>query len=210
MTTLFLILIALVSYFLGGINGSIIASRYIFKKDVRDFGSGNAGLTNFYRTFGPAGTAMVLATDIIKSVIAVLLGGALLGVVGHAMVGKLFAGFCLILGHMFPAFYAYKGGKGALCGGTLMLMIDWRVGLICLLVFAVSVVFTRYVSLSSMLGALCAPIGIWVFGLGGLEGWLAMFCALLIIFKHKDNIIRLINGTETKIKFSSGRGSQRS
>lgn len=199
MRVLLLILIAVIAYGLGGVNGAIVTSMLLHRKDVRKFGSGNAGLTNYYRTFGGAGVAIVIAIDILKAVIAVLLGGALLGLVGLSVVGKLFAGFCLILGHMYPAFHNFKGGKGALCGEILALMVDWRVGLIMLIVFVVVIIFTRYVSLGSMLAALMFPIMLWTFGYETLEGVLGLLCALLVIVKHGENILRLIGGTESKL-----------
>ena len=199
MTTFLLIVIAVIAYLLGGVNGAIIASKYIFKRDIRNYGSGNAGLTNFYRTFGAPGTALVLAIDIMKAVLSVLLGGLLLGIVKEPMVGKLFAGFCCMMGHAFPVYYGLRGGKGVLCGGIVILMTDWRVGLVCWAVFAIVVILTRYVSLASIVCSLFFPIGIWIAKHGGLEGTLGMFSCLLLIFKHRDNIGRLISGKESRI-----------
>ena len=201
MTVLLLILIAAIAYGLGGINGAIVASWVLHNKDVRNYGSHNAGLTNYFRTFGAAGVVVVIGIDIVKAVIAVLIGRALLGIVGAPVVGKLFAGFCLILGHMFPAFHRFKGGKGALCGEVLAFMVDWRVGLLMLVVFVLVIIFTRYVSLGSMLAALSFPILLWSFNYGTLEGILALLCALLVIVKHAENIVRLIGGTESKLNF---------
>ena len=201
--TLFLLITAVCAYFLGGLNGSIIASRFFWKKDVREHGSGNAGLTNYLRTFGPAGVALVLITDIFKSVIAVLIGHWLLGLTGHAVTGRLFAGFCLMLGHIYPAFYQFRGGKGVLCAGTMVLLVDWRAGLICWVVFLVVVIFTQYVSLGSVCCALFFPLGLLIFSYRGIDVWLALFCALLLIFKHYQNILRLIHGKESKLSFGS-------
>lgn len=205
MRTLFLILTAICAYLLGGLNGSIIVSKYVFHKDVRRYGSGNAGLTNFYRTFGPVGIALVLLIDVLKSVIAIAVGGALLGIVDQQTVGRIFAGFCLIMGHSYPALYQFKGGKGVLCGGIMAFMIDWRVGLCCWVAFIVVVIFTHYVSLGSMIGSLLCPIAMWIFsGAGesftGLECVLALLCALLIVFRHAENIVRLIGGTENRLE----------
>lgn len=196
-----LAVIALESYLLGGINGSIIVSRFLYRKDIRNYGSGNAGLTNFYRVFGSFGVAIVLLVDILKSVIAVLIGRLLMLIVGEPVVGTIFAGFCLIIGHIYPVFYGFKGGKGVLCGVVVALMVKWWMGLLCLLVFFVVVVFTRYVSLGSMLGAAVFPFMVWIAGLGGLEGFLGLFCVLLLIFAHRGNIFRLINHTESKFDF---------
>jgi glycerol-3-phosphate acyltransferase PlsY len=199
MTVVLLVIIAVVSYLLGGVNGAIISSKFLWKKDIRDYGSGNAGLTNFFRTFGVAGVLLVLAIDVLKSVVAVLIGGALMGVEGEPVVGRLFAGFCLMLGHVYPAFFQFRGGKGVLCAGVIALMVDLRVGVICWLIFVLVVIFTRYVSLGSIVGAAFFPVCIWAFGHTGLEATLSLICSLLILFKHWDNIIRLIRGTESKL-----------
>lgn len=200
---LYLILTALVSYCLGGINGAIITSVNYFKKDVRNFGSGNAGLTNFSRTFGEGHILLVLFVDIVKTVIAVLFGGWLMGQLGFENIGKLFAGFCTILGHIYPPYYNFRGGKGILCSGTIAFMMDWRLGLICMIIFVVVVVFTRYVSLGSIIGALCFPIVLWFLNFTGLEGLLGLFCALVVIFAHRDNIKRLFSGQESKLSIGS-------
>ena len=200
MAALFLIITALMSYAFGGFNGAIIISKYIMKKDIRDYGSGNAGLTNFYRTFGAAGALMVLLVDVLKSIIPILVGGALMGSLGYEMVGKLYSGFCLMLGHSYPAMYGLRGGKGALCGAVLIIMADWRAGVICLLVFLIVVVFSRYVSLGSIAAAVVYPITLLIFQHGGLCAMLGLFCSLLLIFQHRGNIGRLLTGSESKLE----------
>lgn len=200
MITIYLAITGIAAYLLGGINGAIIASMNFFKKDIRNFGSGNAGLTNFARTFGVNGAVIVIIVDVLKTVIAVLLGRWLLGLVGYPMVGKMFAGFCAMLGHVYPVYYRFHGGKAVLCAGTIAWMADWRVGLICWSVFLIIVVFTKYVSLGSLLACIFLPICIWVFGYSGLEGLLGLLCSLLMIFAHRENIKRLRDGTESKLK----------
>ena len=208
MKVVLLILTAAIAYFLGGVNGAIILSTGFFHRDVREYGSGNAGLTNYLRTFGAASMPLVALIDIAKSVIAILVGGWLLGIAGAPAVGRLFAGFCLIMGHMYPIYYHFKGGKGVLCTGVLALMVDWRVGLLCLAVFAIIVIFTRYVSLGSMVAALFFPVFLWIFGYSALEGVLALLIGLLVVVKHAEHIVRLIGGTEHKLNLKSS-GSRR-
>ena len=203
MNFLLLLLIAAFSYCMGGINGAIIISLLVYHKDIRRYGSGNAGLTNFYRTFGGPGALLVLAVDVAKSIVAVLIGGWLLSIAGAKETGQLFAGFCLIMGHVFPMYYHFKGGKGALCGIVLMFVVDWRVGLCCLLAFLLIVIFTRYVSLGSMVGAMLSPIFLLAFGHAGLNSVLALLCGLLIVVEHAENILRLIGGTERKLTLNS-------
>lgn len=201
MRVLLLILIAVIAYFLGGLNGAIISSRFIFHDDVRRHGSGNAGLTNFHRTYGTKGAAMVLAIDVLKSVIAVLVGGWLLGTVGEKGVGQLFAGFCLILGHVAPVLYGFRGGKGVLCAGTMILIVDPVAGLCCWAVFIIVVICTRYVSLASALACLMGPVFLAVFKHSGLEVVLTLLAALMVVIRHGENILRLIGGTENKLSF---------
>ena len=197
--TIFLAITAVVSYLLGGVNGSIITSMNFFQKDVRNYGSGNAGLTNFVRTFGSNGILMVLLVDILKTVASVMLGHWLLGMVGYPMVGKLFAGFCVMLGHVYPVYYRFHGGKAVLCAGAFVWLVDWRIGLVCWAVFLIVVVFSKYVSLGAISGALLMPIGLLAFGYSGLEALIGLLCVLLLIFAHRENIQRLRRGTENKL-----------
>lgn len=197
--TIFLAITAIVSYMAGGLNGAIIASMTIHRKDVRNYGSGNAGLTNFNRTFGTKGILIVLGVDVLKAVLANVLGGLLLGSLGYAEIGRLFGTFCVMLGHVYPPYYKFKGGKGALCAGVAVWMIDWRVGLACWMVFIVIVVFTRYVSLGSMLAAACLPLALLAFGFTGLECILGLLICALIVWAHRENIRRLLHGTESKL-----------
>ena len=205
MIALRLVLIAVIAYTLGSINGAILISRFVYHRDVRKYGSHNAGLTNFYRTFGGTSAAFVILIDVVKSVVAILLGGLIMRGAGAAEVGKLFAGFCLILGHIFPAIHHFRGGKGAMCGLIMTFLVDWRVGLCVLLTFLIVVVFTRYVSLGSMLGSLACPISMLIFGHTVFCCILALLSALLIIVQHAENILRLIGGTERKLELHAHR-----
>ena len=133
---------AVAAYFLGCFNGAVIVSKYILRDDVRTHGSGNAGLTNFYRTFGGPLTAVVILTDVLKAVLAVLLSRWLMfhgftiflsaasTTALYDAIAKYWAGLFCLLGHMFPVMFKYKGGKGILSGGTIAIMIDWRVALV--------------------------------------------------------------------------------
>ena len=192
--------IAVFSYLLGGLNGAIIASKYVFHRDVRDYGSGNAGLTNFYRTFGAPGLAIVIGTDVLKTVIAVVAGGLIMGTQGAASTGQVFAGFCVMLGHIYPVFYGFRGGKGVLCAETMLLIVSFPTGLVSLLIFVGIVWATRYVSLGSVCGALIAPIGV-LAACGKLPALLSLFCVILLVAKHRSNIRRLIEHKESKLSF---------
>lgn len=151
--------IAVFSYLLGGLNGAIIASKYVFHRDVRDYGSGNAGLTNFYRTFGAPGLAIVIGTDVLKTVIAVVAGGLIMGTQGAASTGQVFAGFCVMLGHIYPVFYGFRGGKACCCAETMLLIVSFPTGLVSLLIF-VGIVWPRAMCRSAHLRRALAPIGV--------------------------------------------------
>lgn len=197
--TVFLVIIAVAAYMLGGLNGAIISSMAVHRKDVRKYGSGNAGLTNFNRIFGTKGIIIVLGVDIVKAVLSVLIGGWLLGRLGYPELGRIFGAFCCMLGHVYPVYYRFHGGKGVLCAGVAVWMIDWRVGLVCWIVFIVAVVFTRYVSLGSLLGAAALPLALLAFGFSGLECTLGLLCCILVAWAHRENIRRLLHGTESKL-----------
>ena len=190
------IITALASYFLGCFNGAVIVSKYILRDDVRTHGSGNAGLTNFYRTFGGPLTVVVILTDGLKAVLAVLLGQWLFG--GWYVLGKYWAGLFCLLGHMFPCMFHFKGGKGILSGGTIAIMIDWRVALVVWGGFLLLTILTRYVSLGSLWAGASFPFISWYCYPDPVIVALAFACGGLVVWQHRGNIKRLLSGTENK------------
>lgn len=209
LTPVLLVLIAAAAYVLGSVNGSIIVSRYLFHSDVRTMGSGNAGLTNFYRNYGPKGIAGVLGIDIAKGVLAALVGGLVFPLATgdqalkpeYVDIGRLFAVFCLILGHVFPVFYGFRGGKGILCGVSAVFIVDYNAGVIALVVFVLAFLLTRYVSLGSVLGTISVPVTLLAKGFSGLCLILACLSVLLVIMKHGENIVRIIRHKEPRFVF---------
>lgn len=194
-----LVPVAVAAYLLGCVNGSILVSKCLFRDDIRTHGSGNAGLTNFYRTFGIKGVVGVLACDILKAVFAAALGGFLFGhFLGLPMIGKLVATIFVLLGHMYPVTFGFRGGKGVLSGVSALMVIDWRVALIALGVFFVVVLLTRYVSLGSVCAAPTLLICLWLFYHDVTIECLGAVSAGLMVFAHRGNIWRLLNGTESK------------
>ena len=195
----------LAGYMLGNLNGAVSMS-VLFGKDVRSQGSGNAGLTNFLRMYGPGKALAVVAIDALKAVVACLLGKLLLAPYDYSLEGLMIGALGVSLGHDFPALLGFRGGKGVLSGVTVALMADWRCGLLALAVFAVSLWLTRYVSLSSILGASAFAV---TFAILHWQKHFAVavgiFLVLLIIFMHRSNIARLIKGTEKKATFSKFR-----
>lgn len=190
----------LVSYLLGCFNGSVMTSHFIIRDDVRQHGSGNAGLTNFYRTYGARYALCVIVCDMGKTVLACLIGGYLMHwVAGDWTLGLLIAGIGCELGHMFPVFFGLRGGKGILSGGVLVLLLDWRVALIAWGLFAVLWLTTRYVSLGSVAATASMPVSVFLLmGHNWLYTVLSAAVAALVIWCHRGNIQRLLSGTEKK------------
>lgn len=193
----------LVSYLLGCFNGSVMTSHFIIRDDVRQHGSGNAGLTNFYRTYGARYALCVIVCDMGKPVLACLIGGYLMHwVVGDWTLGLLIAGIGCELGHMFPVFFGLRGGKGILSGGVLVLLLDWRVALIAWGLFAVLWLTTRYVSLGSIAATASMPVSVFLLmGHNWLYTVLSAAIAALVIWCHRGNIQRLLTGTEKKFQW---------
>ena len=190
----------LVSYLLGCFNGSVMTSHFIIRDDVRQHGSGNAGLTNFYRTYGARYALCVIVCDMGKTVLACLIGGYLMHwVAGDWTLGLLIADIGCELGHMFPVFFGLRGGKGILSGGVLVLLLDWRVALIAWGLFAVLWLTTRYVSLGSIAATASMPVSVFLLmGHNWLYTALSAAVAALVIWCHRGNIQRLLSGTEKK------------
>lgn len=212
------LLLALIGgYLLGSVNWAIIVTRFFSRKDIREEGSGNAGATNVLRAHGKLPAALTAVGDILKSVLAALLGGWLLTHIHMAqptwepslwLIGGYFGGFAGIIGHVLPVFYGFRGGKGVLTTLGMFLVLDARVALTCLGIFIVIVAISRMVSLGSVLAIGCgAPLllvtGLWLDGLPWQQVVFTMVFAVLvetvIVVKHKDNIKRIAAGTERKL-----------
>lgn len=195
-----ILVIAFAGYYLGNINGAVCVSA-LLQDDVRKHGSGNAGLTNFVRNYGWGYAALVVIIDVSKAVLACLLGKLMLEPYGYSMEGTMVGAVAVSLGHDFPAFLGFRGGKGILCGISVAFALDWRCALIIMGIFAVCFFTTGYVSLSSVMGALAFAISFGLFywnnpfvAIGGI------FIGLLAVGMHHANIGRLFRGTERKVR----------
>ena len=204
-----IVLTALFSYLLGNLNGAILLSRLVEKDDVRRHGSGNAGFTNFFRNYGKATSLLVILIDGAKTALSCLLGAFLLGKYGLGTEGMLLGGLCATLGHDFPAFLGFRGGKGIVCGFAAALVTDWRIGLILLALFALIYFSTKYVSLASLLCAVGFLVLFPLFYPGkSLVILLSAVMALLAIFLHRENLKRLLKGQERKTDFFQKKGTE--
>ncbi len=213
---------ALIAYLLGSFNSSIIFSKLLMKKDIRTIGSGNAGFTNSMRTGNKAIAILTLVGDVAKVGIAVWIGTTIMtdcldNAVGADVLGAYISGFFAMLGHIFPIYFGFRGGKGVLTLCAMLLFTDWRVCLVSLAVWGVLLAVTRMVSLSVLISLWVYMAAAWVFR---PEGTLELFGAhipvayitvgaavvmsVIITISHRSNIVRIIHGTENKIGKKAG------
>ena len=208
----FLFISIIASYLLGSLNSAIIVSKLLYKEDIRTHGSGNAGLTNMLRTYGMRAAALTLLGDMLKTALAIFITASLLGISynngislndGYCYMAGLFA----VLGHVFPIFYGFKGGKGVLVTATMALILTPVPFAILLALFIIIVFFSRFVSLGSVCVAVLYPIVIRgyiavVFGTQSMPGIMALCIitlAILVVWCHRENLKRISNKTERKI-----------
>ena len=195
------IVCTIIPYLLGSINFAVIISSKNYADDVRTHGSGNAGMTNMLRTYGKKAAALTLCGDALKAVVAALIGYFMMGVYGAYI-----AGFFCVLGHVFPIFFKFKGGKGVVTAAASMLMCNPIVFFILAVLFVGIVAVSRFISLGSIMCALLYPVvlnGVEKVLVGGSGAYMifAILIAILVTLKHKDNIKRLLEGKENKLEF---------
>lgn len=198
---------AVVPYLVCGINPAILLSSLIYHKDIRTLGSKNPGFTNFKRVFGGKYAWLVFALDIGKAALVCALSGiAFSSQFGLFQLGAAYAGFFAMLGHCYPIWYGFKGGKGFLVGACAIWFIDWRVGAVATAVLAVLIFTLKYMSVATLSAGLSCPIMLALLGTDHAAVIpLCMVSVLLMFWRHKANIIRLCHGTEPKFNlFGSG------
>jgi len=202
------LLTIIIGYLLGNLNGAVCISYLVAHEDVRNQGSGNAGLTNFIRIYGAGKSLSVILIDGGKAVAACLVGGLLLDRYGMFLEGTAIGGAAVMFGHVFPVLLGFKGGKGILSGLFIALTVDWRIALLILAVFAVAYLTTQYVSLGSVLASIAFAIGFVIFHYDNLTVMLCgIFMGALATFMHRQNILRLLKGQERKTNLF-GKGSK--
>lgn len=202
MKALAYIISAVFAYFVSGLNPAIIMSKAIYKKDIRTCGSGNPGFTNFKRVFGNKYAWFVFVLDILKgAVISVVSGLLFRAYVGSWALGVAYAGLFAMLGHAFPVYYGFKGGKGFLVCLSTVWFIDWRAGAIATAVLVIMLPLTKYMSLSTMSALVAGAVAVAAFGGGLAVSIMYAVCVLFVIVRHKQNIVRLVQGTESKFSF---------
>ena len=200
-----LIICIILPYLLGSVNTAIFVSRSIYKKNIVEIGSKNPGMTNMFRSFGKKAGILTFLGDALKTVISIVIGYVIFGAFGAYIAGL----FCVI-GHCFPIYYKFSGGKGVLCTGIMILMTNWKVFLVCLAIFCAIVLVTKYVSLGSVITAMAYPIilnrnmssQLQVYGqLAYIVTIISFIIMIIIVLKHYKNIKRIMDGTENKFSF---------
>lgn len=200
------IIIALIAYLLGSISFSVIISKKMAGFDVRKKGSGNAGTTNVLRSVGKKAAIFTLILDVLKGVVAILVAyivGKIVKDIDKSLLVQI-AGIAVIIGHTFPVFFGFKGGKGIATSLGVLLMTNWNIGLICLVFALVLMALTRIVSLGSIAAAILFPVLIMFMPSNAylVEGNYIIYSiilAVLVIYNHRANVKRLLNGTENKL-----------
>ena len=200
------IIIGIIAYAIGSINFSVIFSRKFAGFDVREKGSGNAGTTNMLRTVGKKAALLTLICDILKGVVAILIAlliGKIAEQADKALLVQI-AAICVVIGHTFPIFFEFKGGKGIATSLGVILMINWQIGLICLIFALVLIALTRMVSVGSVTAAILFPILIIFIGkeffiVNGNYFIFSIILAAFVIFNHRENVKRILAGNENKI-----------
>ena len=204
------VVMAIIAYLIGSVNFSVIFSKKFAGFDVREKGSGNAGTTNVLRTVGKKAAIITLICDILKGVVAILiaiLANKLVEGSNGALLVQ-FAGVAVILGHTFPIFFKFKGGKGVATSLGVLIMSNWQIGLICLLFALVLMALTRMVSVGSIAAAVLFPILVIFIGehyIVPVNNWsyliFSIIIAVLVLFNHRENLKRIFTGKENKISF---------
>lgn len=210
MIALKLVIVAVLSYLLGSLNFGVILSKNLEKDDVRNHGSGNAGTTNMLRNFGKKLAVLTIAGDMLKVMVAIVIAKYLIidtsELAQYAffsentdVILKSFAGIFAVIGHIFPCFFHFRGGKGVATSGGMVFMIDWRIALILLAMFILVVIFTKYVSLGSIVMAVFYPVFTYLFYKSFILVLIALVFMTIVLIAHRENIKKLLKGQENKI-----------
>ena len=206
------IIIAIIAYAIGSINFSVLISKKMAGFDVREKGSGNAGTTNMLRSVGKKAAVITLLCDILNGVVSIgiaLIAGNIVKNVDKAVLVQI-AGILVVVGHTFPIFFEFKGGKGVATSLGVIMMINWKIGLICLVFALVIMAFSRMVSMGSVGAAILFPVLTlfintnFIAQASGMKYFVfSIILAAIVIFNHRANIKRIANGTENKLSFKN-------
>ncbi len=207
------VLMAIIAYLIGSVNFSVILSKKMAGFDLREKGSGNAGTTNMLRTVGKGAAALTLICDVLKGVVAIgiaILMGKTGADIDKALLVQI-AGIAVVLGHTFPIFFQFKGGKGVATSLGVLLLSNWQIGLICLVFGLLLIILTRMVSLGSCAAAVLYPVLTlfihehYIVSEGNDYFIYSILLAIIVLWNHRANIKRIMSGTENRISFGGNK-----
>lgn len=194
-----LLVTALIAYFFGSLDVMVISSNFIFHRSLYKLGKSGAWLSNFRRVYGIGGFIRLLLVELVRDAVPILIGGLLLSVNDHAVVGRAFAGFCLVLGRLYPIFYSFRGSHAILCLVVSAFFVDASVGAAALVMLVLVTLVSRFLSLGAIVGAAtCAVVAVMVLD-DTLLMRLVIFSAALVLIKHIPALIRIFKGVEPKL-----------
>lgn len=196
-----LILTAIIAYTFGSVSTRNLASQFVFRKDLRRLGTGNVWLSNFRRVYKLKGFLLLLLVELVKDLLPILLGGLLLGIKEQALVGRVFAGFCLVLGNLFPVFNRFKGGHAIVAMVLTAVFAETSVGIVAVAVAVVALWFSKYVSVGAISGAAVLMVTAVLAIDDRLVMTLCILIALIVLIKHIPAISRLAKKTEYRLSF---------
>lgn len=199
--TVLLIIIAVIAYGIGSMSSVVIASNYVFHVNLRRLGTGSSALSNFRRIYGAKGFVKLLLVELVRDILPILIGGLLMGIKGQAAVGRAFAGFCLVMGRLYPVFYDLKGSHAIICMLVVMTFVNFSGALAVLLFVALGIWLTKYVSLGAVAGAAVMCIASLLLVDDPLVMKLALFAGLAVLVRHIPAVSRMLSGRETKLSF---------
>mgnify|MGYP000908731272 FL=1 len=199
--TVLLIIIAVIAYGCGSMSSVVIASNFVFHVNLRRLGTGSSALSNFRRIYGVKGFVKLLLVELVRDILPILIGGLLMGIKSQAAVGRAFAGFCLVMGRLYPVFYDLKGSHAIICMLVVMAFVNFSGALAVLLFVVLGIWLTKYVSLGAVAGAAVMCIASLLLVDDPLVMKLALFAGLAVLVRHIPAVSRMLSGRETKLSF---------
>lgn len=199
--TVLLIIIAVIAYGCGSMSSVVIASNFVFHVNLRRLGTGSSALSNFRRIYGVKGFVKLLLVELVRDILPILIGGLLMSIKGQTAVGQTFAGFCLVMGRLYPVFYDLKGSHAIICMLVVMAFVNFSGALAVLLFVVLGIWLTKYVSLGAVAGAAVMCIASLLLVDDPLVMKLALFAGLAVLVRHIPAVSRMLSGRETKLSF---------
>ena len=199
--TVLLIIIAVIAYGCGSMSSVVIASNFVFHVNLRRLGTGSSALSNFRRIYGVKGFVKLLLVELVRDILPILIGGLLMSIKGQTAVGQTFAGFCLVMGRLYPVFYDLKGSHAIICMLVVMAFVNFSGALAVLLFVVLGIWLTKYVSLGAVAGAAVMCIASLLLVDDPLVMKLALFAGLAVLVRHIPAVSRMRSGRETKLSF---------